>query len=74
MPGLERVSMKHTNDGKTFTDPVCGMAISRLTAAAEYEHHGKTYYFCAPVCQRTFAANPDTYIRHHRQHGLKPAE
>lgn len=66
--------LKHPIDERAYEDPVCGMLISRMTAAAEYEHRGKVYYFCAPDCQADFAADPDRYIRHHRQHGLKPAE
>lgn len=74
MNRYEGLGLKHDNDHKTFEDPVCGMSISRATAAAEHEHGGKVYYFCAPVCQEAFAADPDRYIRRHRQHGLKPVD
>jgi len=45
----------------TVTDPVCGMAINRNSAAAQLEHGGRTYFFCVEDCQRKFAANPTAY-------------
>lgn len=59
-------------DHRTYTDPVCGMVVSRLTAAAEAVHQRKTYYFCAPVCRDAFLADPQAYLRPHRQHGMPP--
>lgn len=53
----------------SYTDPVCGMKLSRNTAAEELEYDGKTYYLCAKVCREAFEANPEKYIHHHRQHG-----
>jgi len=55
-----------------FKDPVCGMEVSRLTAIEECVYQGKTYYFCARICREAFEAEPGKYIRHHRQHGVKP--
>ena len=40
------------------TDPVCGMSVDEATAPAQVEHQGRTYYFCAPGCKRTFEADP----------------
>ena len=59
-------------DHRTYTDPVCGMVVSRLPAAAEAVHQRKTYYFCAPGCRDAFLANPQDYLRQHRQHGMPP--
>ena len=42
-------------------DPVCGMTISRATAAASREIGGTTYYFCSAQCANTFDADPDRY-------------
>ena len=56
----------------SFKDPVCGMEVSRSTAADEFEYRGKTFYFCAPACRQAFEAEPQKYIRRHRQHGMRP--
>jgi YHS domain-containing protein len=64
--------MKHQESERTFKDPVCGMEVSRLSAIDEYEYRGKTYYFCSGGCRDAFAADPEKYIRPHRQHGFKP--
>jgi len=43
-------------------DPVCGMTVHRAKAAAQVEHAGKTYYFCATGCAQRFSAHPDQYL------------
>ena len=63
--------MKHPIDERSHKDPVCGMVVSRLTAVAEAEFQSKTHYFCAPECRDAFLADPQQYLRPHRQHGLK---
>jgi len=35
-------------------DPICGMMVDKATALRA-ERGGRTYYFCSPTCQRTFA-------------------
>ena len=64
--------MKQQKGERSFKDPVCGMEVSRTTAIAEYVYKGKTYYVCANICRDAFEADPEKYIRHHRQHGVKP--
>lgn len=54
----------------TYTDPVCGMKLSRSTAVQELQYDGKTYYFCADVCREKFEAEPQKYTHQHRQHGM----
>lgn len=44
------------------TDPVCGMPVNRLHAAARMDHHGFTYFFCVEDCRKKFADDPDHYI------------
>ena len=44
-------------------DPVCGMDVDEKTAPAKSEHMGKTYYFCAPGCKKTFDENPEKYLK-----------
>ena len=48
----------------THIDPVCGMSVDPATAAAEYEHDGKKYYFCMPRCKERFAAEPESFLSH----------
>ena len=43
-------------------DPVCLMAVDRLTARHTVEHDGRTISFCAPSCKRAFLADPATYL------------
>lgn len=62
--------MKYRPTDRNFTDPVCGMVLSRTTALAEADHGGKTYYFCAIVCREAFLENPDSYLPKHRQRGM----
>ena len=63
--------MKPQSNERTYKDPVCGMEVSRLTAIEELGYKGKTYYFCAKVCREAFETEPEKYIRHHHQHGMK---
>lgn len=66
--------MKQQSNERNFKDPVCGMEVSRTTAAADFVYQGKTFYFCAAACRQAFEAEPDKHIKHHRQHGMKPRE
>jgi Cu+-exporting ATPase len=43
-------------------DPVCGMTIEEVDAAATIEHNGTTYYFCSKDCAETFQEDPDDYV------------
>lgn len=63
--------MKRERDERSFKDPVCGMEVSVTTAVDQFIYQGKTYYFCAGICRKAFEAEPEKYIRHHRQHGMK---
>lgn len=64
--------MERQSDERTFKDPVCGMEVSRMTAIAELEYRGKALYFCSGACRDAFEAAPGKYLKHHRQHGMKP--
>jgi len=44
-------------------DPVWGMDVNEKTAKYKTTYKGKTYYFCAPGCLRTFEANPEKYSK-----------
>lgn len=54
------------------TDLVCGMDVDEKTAKYKTTYKGKTYYFCAPGCQKTFETNPEKYLSDssgHSDHG-----
>jgi Cu+-exporting ATPase len=51
-------------------DPVCGMQVDPLKAAARVEHAGHTYVFCCRSCAQKFQAAPDKYLE---SHPVKPA-
>jgi len=50
--------------GAAAHDPVCGMAVDEKKAAAAgrtSQYQGRTYYFCADDCKKSFDANPAKY-------------
>jgi len=53
--------MKIKKEIEDFKDPVCGMVVSQLSAPADCEHEGKTYYFCSDACRDKFEAEPEKY-------------
>ncbi|GAV20634.1 copper-transporting P-type ATPase [Mariprofundus micogutta] len=63
--------MKTQHKERNFNDPVCGMEVSRMSAIDELVYQGKTNYFCAGTCRQAFEKEPEKYLRHHRQHGIK---
>jgi xanthine dehydrogenase accessory factor len=44
-------------------DPVCGMTVEIATAHFTSEYQGKTYYFCAAGCKRSFDKEPGKYVQ-----------
>jgi YHS domain-containing protein len=44
------------------TDPVCGMRINKIFAAAAADYQGRTYFFCVPECKAKFVVDPDPYL------------
>lgn len=44
-------------------DPVCGMTVEIATAHFMSEYNGKTYYFCAAGCKRSFDKEPGKYVQ-----------
>ena len=43
-------------------DPVCKMTVDEKNAVAKYEYKGKTFYFCAEGCKKTFTKDPEKYL------------
>ena len=42
-------------------DPVCGMEIEPVKAAAIHNYRGRDYYFCSADCEAKFLEDPDRY-------------
>lgn len=42
-------------------DPVCGMRVSKKTAATSHVYRGTRYYFCASGCLQRFKKSPQKY-------------
>ena len=43
-------------------DPVCGMEVNSMSAEAQSEWGGQTFYFCSAECKRKFDAHPEQYV------------
>lgn len=50
-------------------DPVCGMRVSKKTAAASHFYLGMHYYFCASGCLKKFKKSPEKYSLPTQVHG-----
>ncbi len=58
--GVTALSKRAEKD--KVTDPACGMALTKASAAATYDYNGQTYYFCSTACKDSFAKDPQKYI------------
>src|ERR1700749_3105434 len=47
-------------------DPVCGMSVDPLRAAAQAEHADKNYFFCGKGCAEKFRADPEAMLARDR--------
>ncbi len=43
-------------------DPVCGMEVTPVSAEAQSEYEGVTFYFCSEECKKAFDADPLAYL------------
>ena len=43
-------------------DPVCGMEVNPMSAEAQSEYEGVTFYFCSAECKAKFDAAPLQYL------------
>lgn len=50
-------------EDEVAADPVCGMRISRFSAAASDGYKGHPYYFCSTACHEKFARQPSAYVQ-----------
>lgn len=60
---------RHDRPANDFKDPVCGMEVSRNTAAAVAEFRNETYFFCSPMCRDRFLEEPEKYV--HKESGKR---
>lgn len=44
-------------------DPVCGMKVPKVDAAAKVKVGGRVYYFCVQGCADKFRASPERYVK-----------
>ena len=56
------MSNEHHLRGGHARDPVCGMTVDPVHAAAEVEHAGTRYFFCSTGCAAKFRADPTRYV------------
>lgn len=59
--GRLRVGVEGTPPSQEAVDPVCGMTVTVDGARHVSELEGRTFYFCAASCKRTFDAAPDKF-------------
>ncbi|QQS42238.1 MAG: heavy metal translocating P-type ATPase [Acidobacteriota bacterium] len=57
--GLTR---KKTEEPEIHRDPVCGMFVTPMSAAADFEYEGKIYYFCTTGCRDRFIEDPARFL------------
>jgi YHS domain-containing protein len=43
-------------------DPVCKMEVNPMSAEAQSEYGGQTFYFCSETCREQFDRDPERYI------------
>src|ERR1035437_720535 len=66
MSGKVQIEMSEQGHNRTMQqteehDPVCGMKVDPLKAAASVEHDGAKTYFCSQGCAAKFRAAPEKY-------------
>ncbi len=43
-------------------DQVCGMEVDESSPKHQFQHRGKTYYFCTERCKTSFEQDPEKYL------------
>jgi YHS domain-containing protein len=44
-------------------DPVCRKHVNIADAAASFDYHSETLYFCSVDCEKKFERDPESYMR-----------
>jgi len=60
-------------EGKTATDPVCGMKVNPATTPHHAEHAGQAFHFCSAGCRTKFVAEPAKYLAKDKAPAAPPA-
>jgi YHS domain-containing protein len=62
MSGIFGRIFRSGKDKKVAIDPICKMEVDMDNPpGGKSEYQGKTYYFCAPGCKRTFDKEPEKH-------------
>jgi len=68
----------HATEPAAVKDPVCGMTVDpKSPNTHKTQYQGKTYYFCAEMCRRSFESDPEKYVRKMAEkdmHGIHMSE
>jgi len=59
---IKNVGLPILGEGVREKDPVCGMTVDPVKAAAKQELRGTTYYFCSRGCAARFAKDPEKFL------------
>lgn len=54
---------KSAANRKETIDPVCGMMVDQSKTDLVTIFEGKSYYFCAEGCRKTFSDKPQKYLK-----------
>ncbi|MDE2434772.1 MAG: heavy metal translocating P-type ATPase [Sphingomonadales bacterium] len=60
--GTRTMTMEHSVDHATVTDPVCGMTVDPARTPHHADHAGHSYHFCSAKCREKFANDPQHYL------------
>jgi YHS domain-containing protein len=60
----------HDRDVSAAIDPVCGMTVDPVTAAAHRTHGASEQWFCSTSCADRFDQEPDRYLTNPVEHSL----
>lgn len=58
---LVLATAQEVDGGLERLDPVCLMDVDPATARWSSEYNGRSYYFCAPACKKSFDREPAAY-------------
>ncbi|PXX43200.1 heavy metal translocating P-type ATPase [Undibacterium pigrum] len=67
--GHKHEAQATTIEEKKYTDPVCGMQVSKNTEKTA-RFQGVAYYFCSTSCVSKFTAAPENYVKAKKVIGL----
>ena len=60
---LFEIAADPSAQSSNLTDPVCQMQVKPDTAHGRLNYQGQNYFFCSFECARTFAIQPERYLK-----------